>query len=413
MVLVGIDTMTRASSSILLGLFTLTASYAAHTASAQACSCLRPEVTRNYAEADRVFRGQVIWSLALGGERNYYLVRPEQAYKGCLDQYNWEWITTSASSAACGASFSNGESYLFFTDQDRRVTWSQTTSSCHGNRVFSSLNDEELKFLNTRYNCCGEDCGCADGSPQVNCLVDPCEVTEPCDTDKALTCVANYCGGCNAEFLDEQGALACQRGARCALDGDCKKGEYCGTDGLCVDVGSCTQDYECNLPGNNFNNSKRCLGYGECKANRCEYKCGDPRCVNHEGFDFGDCEMLIGVVRVGDECKTEVGGCGSLIPSGTGGFANKEECEQACKPTTFACGKSLRCELGTEYCIESIPGVAPEPGDSVESNFDCTRFPVACSGVPSCEKCIKPGPFGGLACEDEPSGAVYVTVPMP
>ena len=41
--------------------------------------------------------------------------------------------------------------------------------------------------------------GCPDGSQPVNCLVDPCEYAS-CPAIKSATCVANYCGGCNARW---------------------------------------------------------------------------------------------------------------------------------------------------------------------------------------------------------------------
>lgn len=409
----GLHIMTRASSSILCGLFLLTAGYFGPTDSAQACSCLEPDITREYADADRVFHGTVIWALELG-QRNYFLVQPKHAYKGCLDLNNWEWISTAGNSAACGENFRFGEDYLFFTDTNRRISWTQNTSSCHGNRVFSSLTKEDKSFLDSRYNCCGDDCGCGDGSEPVNCLVDPCELALPCESDQSLTCVSNYCGGCNAEFVDKNGHLACQPNQGCTLDRDCQEGEYCGAQGECVDVGSCSADYECNLPGNNFNHSKRCLGYGECKENRCEYTCGNAQCINHEGYDFGDCEMVIGYVRIGDTCES-VSGCGSLIPGGTSAFATKEACEASCLLTdaAFGCGNALACDLGSEFCLKTLPGVAPDIGTEPRITYECQPFDVPCTGTPTCESCIKRGPFGAFECEDRGNGALEVTVAMP
>lgn len=406
--------MNRALLSTLCGLFTLVSGYVGNSSMAQACSCLVPEVTRNYAEADRVYRGQVIWSIELG-IRRYYLVRPLKAYKGCVDQKNLEWVSTARDSATCGTSFSMGEEYLLFTDQDRRLSWSQTTSLCSGNRVFSSLNEEEKGFLDSRYNCCEEDCSCTDGSDPVNCLVDPCSVAAPCDGRPDATCVSNDCGGCKAEFVDDQGALlTCEPQDGCTSDKGCEEDQYCGAKGQCVNDGRCSMDYECNLPGNTFDYMIDCAGYGECRENRCEFQCGDRKCINHEGYDFGECKMIIGYVRLGDTCQS-VSGCDSLIPGDGPAFATKQACEKACAlpSTTFACGDELRCELGSQFCQETIPGVAPEPGTQVASNFDCMPFEVACDGVPSCEACIEPGPLGGFGCVDKPNGAVQVTIPLP
>ena len=41
---------------------------------------------------------------------------------------------------------------------------------------------------------------CPDGSPPVNCLVNPCK-TASCPAVADATCVADYCGGCNARWI--------------------------------------------------------------------------------------------------------------------------------------------------------------------------------------------------------------------
>ena len=41
---------------------------------------------------------------------------------------------------------------------------------------------------------------CPDGSDPVNCLVDPCQSATCPGVDNA-TCVADYCGGCNAKWF--------------------------------------------------------------------------------------------------------------------------------------------------------------------------------------------------------------------
>mmetsp|Transcript_19169 Transcript_19169/g.39285 ORF Transcript_19169/g.39285 Transcript_19169/m.39285 type:complete len:710 (-) Transcript_19169:147-2276(-) len=48
--------------------------------------------------------------------------------------------------------------------------------------------------------CISEDVssGCPDGQPEVNCLVDPCEVNTCAD---GTVCRANYCGGCNFDCI--------------------------------------------------------------------------------------------------------------------------------------------------------------------------------------------------------------------
>ncbi|XP_033728451.1 prestalk D11 protein-like [Pecten maximus] len=42
--------------------------------------------------------------------------------------------------------------------------------------------------------------GCKNGEPMVKCLVNPCTV-KTCHRHPHATCVADYCGGCNAKFF--------------------------------------------------------------------------------------------------------------------------------------------------------------------------------------------------------------------
>ena len=41
---------------------------------------------------------------------------------------------------------------------------------------------------------------CPDGSYPVNCLINPCQYAT-CPAVEGATCVADYCGGCNARWL--------------------------------------------------------------------------------------------------------------------------------------------------------------------------------------------------------------------
>ena len=41
---------------------------------------------------------------------------------------------------------------------------------------------------------------CPDGSYPVNCVINPCQCAT-CPAVEGATCVADYCGGCNARWL--------------------------------------------------------------------------------------------------------------------------------------------------------------------------------------------------------------------
>ncbi|HTU63496.1 MAG TPA: hypothetical protein VMF89_33770, partial [Polyangiales bacterium] len=58
----------------------------------------------------------------------------------------------------------------------------------------------------------------------VQCFADPCSVAPACTEGE---CVANYCGGCNAEFYDTFGHAVCEDPSECRTDTDCPQGTWC------------------------------------------------------------------------------------------------------------------------------------------------------------------------------------------
>ena len=57
---------------------------------------------------------------------------------------------------------------------------------------------------------------CPPGQPPVNCFVDPCQFGT-CPAHPDATCVADYCGGCNARFFDEDGNEVTDTCGRCCI----------------------------------------------------------------------------------------------------------------------------------------------------------------------------------------------------
>ncbi|XP_065315536.1 kielin/chordin-like protein [Gordionus sp. m RMFG-2023] len=56
---------------------------------------------------------------------------------------------------------------------------------------------------------CSETNGkCPPDKPKVNCLVDPCKIAK-CPSNPQAICKANYCGGCNAEFYENDKPIIC------------------------------------------------------------------------------------------------------------------------------------------------------------------------------------------------------------
>jgi hypothetical protein len=185
---------------------------------AEECSCLVPDFNRSYENADHVVHARVLRALGQASGQRYYLaVTEERAFKGCLPARRQVLLQTPASSAVFELSLRVGESYLLHGDAVGR--WQGlpvlAVALCDANEVWSHLSPEHQRFLDTRYVCCGDRCGCL-GTDEVQCPVDPCEVST-CDVEGAQ-CRANYCGGCNAEWVDPSGALVCE-----AVGGDSKE----------------------------------------------------------------------------------------------------------------------------------------------------------------------------------------------
>jgi hypothetical protein len=182
---------------------------AATPGSAQACSCVQPDLIRSYREVTDVIRGRTVGSWVVGSN-TYYAMRVKKVFKGCTTVDRIVYLTTPTSSATCGQELKVGKVYL--------ITGDETPSSytrpvfafniCGFNKRPKHLTTDERAFLRGRpVECNGSFVECADGSSLVSCFVDPCQVST-CATANSV-CEANYCGGCHAEFYDSSNNAAC------------------------------------------------------------------------------------------------------------------------------------------------------------------------------------------------------------
>jgi hypothetical protein len=196
----------------------------ATASSAAACSCVAPSVESSYHAASDVVYVDVRRSFTTSSTR-YYVGYVADTFKGCLRTGQRVILKTPVSSATCG-SVLGFERYLINGHPDGGFLGTPVLaiSLCSYDRPVAELTTHDLTFLNGRTVCCGGECSCADGSQPVQCLVDPCSVAPPCDAGK---CVANYCGGCNAEFYDEGGERVCDGPVACKSDEDCAADSWC------------------------------------------------------------------------------------------------------------------------------------------------------------------------------------------
>ena len=203
---------------------------------AEACTCAPQTLEQSYAQSTDVAQVRVVWSLSFKST-TWYLAQVGRVFKGCLEPKSWAFLRTASSSAACGVELKNGKSYLVNGNGAGHMRGRPVVAIglCGYNVPIGTLTPAQTSWLKHRLVCCGDACACADGSQPVNCLVDPCQVTD-CPQG---TCEANYCGGCNAEFYDATGAPLC---TACKTDADCAWGQVCTSDGC---LAGCQSDDDC------------------------------------------------------------------------------------------------------------------------------------------------------------------------
>jgi hypothetical protein len=177
---------------------------------ALACSCLPPSLTASWHYSSDTFLVRIRAERVRNGYQ-VYAAEVIQPFGGCTQPGDRIFVETPQSEAACGIDLVVGQEWLLTASaedsRDRPRTYS--VHLCGYNRPRRALTAEDKEFLASRPVTCpatGETT-CADGSPPVSCLVDPCEVAPPCP--EAATCEANYCLPCVAERYDAYWAPVC------------------------------------------------------------------------------------------------------------------------------------------------------------------------------------------------------------
>ena len=109
-------------------------------------------------------------------------------------------------------------------------------------------------------------------------------------------------------------------------------------------------------------------------------------------------------------CGTENAVCGSCTDICQ--FCNLLRCtngrwqgQEAAPAPCFACGTSLRCQIGVQYCRVITGGVV-----DAGSQYACQQFPPSCTATPTCA-CL--GGQTPPACTQPDGGGVVVTLFAP
>jgi hypothetical protein len=177
-------------------------------AAAVGCSCVTASVQTQYFKPENTRVVQAIVTSKrvqpCANCKTFYGIKVLEAFKGCKTPVDVV-VSTAKNSALCGVNLQVGTKYLIYLSSARVPT----INLCQGILPFSDLSASDLSFLKSRNVCCGGQCRCVPGTPQVQCLVQPCNpsVKPPCA--EATKCVDNFCGSCAAEWFTQDGFPAC------------------------------------------------------------------------------------------------------------------------------------------------------------------------------------------------------------
>ena len=267
-------------------------------AQADACSCMPPSLANSFQDSDHVVRVRVqkkkTLNLALFS-KTVYIARVVKSWKGCTQKKQLVRLATPSSSAACGVTLQVGGQYLVTGDSGGKKVIN--IHACGYNTPWKSLTAEDHAYLGSRMVCCDDECACGDGTQPVLCFVNPCEFAQ-CDDGE---CVPNYCGGCNAEFYDNEGYPVC---GSCQGDNDCEENQTCDA-GYCVDL----PDNPCEDFIAPCDESKDCPDGKSCVFDGCfPSSCGcDP--VTGDVICTADCAGGLCLDNPGDACEDFIAPC--------------------------------------------------------------------------------------------------------
>jgi hypothetical protein len=184
----------------------LAASLAVIPDMARACSCVVPNLARDWHTYSDTFDVHVL-SQRSDGQNTSYQVQVLHPFSGCTRPGDIVEVAAPAMGPACGVALDVGTDYLLTAD-GRKSLGAFWITLCGHNEPWSQVSDADRDFLRSRPITCQGQQTCADGSQPVACLADPCE-TEQCSD--AAKCEANYCGGCTAEFYDASDEPVCRQ----------------------------------------------------------------------------------------------------------------------------------------------------------------------------------------------------------
>ena len=263
----------------------------------------------------------------------------------------------------------------------------------------------------------------------VDCWVDPCEVADECQLNTPVDCVANYCGGCYADFYDLEGNLV-----------DCYSNECIDLSGLFF--GWC--DMYLGVGYSNLydsNDNAFCQHLSGCgwaidgvdysdaffeTIEECESICDNDVYVCediqydydqlHSG-DYVDCEFDNDCIAVWGDCDVGLGGCHYAVNEqlyldnevdSLVGLWLEEGCVSGvcdCLSLPHAVCSDNTCD--TAYCFEENPAGCFQTG--CEEGYECVVLPNDCVAS-SCFCDDNFNLYGSWICTEDCGGGTCVPI---
>jgi len=203
-------------------------------------------------------------------------------------------------------------------------------------------------FMKCEDGICGRQCSlnpCPANLPSTTCLAQPCVATK-CDEPYDV-CIDDYCGGCNAIFLNAAGTQVCtveqSSSKACKANTNCNaKEEYCA-QGTCRPHGYCSTVRDCQIPSNQYSVTF-CMGDLICENNACGVECSGSACANNV-VETPCSPAPCNVTECNEPYETCVndycGGCNAIFFNAAG--------DQVClpkKPDNSTCNENCRGQRG-------------------------------------------------------------------
>jgi len=291
------------------------------------------------------------------------------------------------------------------------MSYCQDVSDCYNpSNIYSSV--ACVGFLVCADGQCGRDCSsaCEDGSEEVQCVANPCETVDEDLCPDVVSCVSNYCNGCNTFLFDAAGfqVESCANetetttaaASPCTSDDDCEDMEYCAA-GSCLDVGSCNELVDCFNPANGPYALAACVGYRICEEGSCGITCDvsfcpdgqdEVECPSPGPCNTTTCDEAVSCYedRCGGECSAVFfDAAGSQVCNDDAVALSLEgtPCSSSEDCVTTASGKSATAS--EYYCAQGICKAA----GTCEELLDCFN-PNNIYGVPFCVGYMDCGPEG-------------------